>query len=180
VASRLSVLLLLLVALTSCSLPDASKSSASAAPLPSPMPSASHPAVAPAVDRDLSRTLAALTRIDACSLLDQAKAKAAGFAVGDRLRRTSPHECRIEHGTSWVRVELGVRDPLRFDSALRTVAGAKAYVRQDKDSCEVRLPVSFQYSISFYGAETADPGEGAARRLERLHGVGEGPGAACR
>ncbi|MFI7066272.1 hypothetical protein ACIBL3_35115 [Kribbella sp. NPDC050124] len=149
--SRLGLLSLLLVALIGCDSLAESGRSASPAPLPSPLPKAVHPPAAKPTDRDQARVIAGLTQVDACALLDPAKAKAPGFTVRDRIRRTDPHECRIEHGSAWVRAELGLADPFRYDSAVRTLAGAKAYVKRDQDSCQVTLPVSFERSVSFYG-----------------------------
>ncbi|MEV0285017.1 hypothetical protein AB0H36_12985 [Kribbella sp. NPDC050820] len=148
---RLGLLSVLLIALTGCVGLGGPDRSASPPPLPSPLPKAVHPPAAKPVDRDQARVLAALAQVDACALLDPAKAKAPGFTVGATIRRTDPHECRIEHSTAWVRAELGLADSFRFHSELRTLAGAKAYVKGDEDSCQVTLPVTFQRSVSFYG-----------------------------
>lgn len=147
--------------LTACNALDVPKAT------PTPVPTVSHPPAPVPVDRDRARLVAALTQVDSCALLDAAKAQAPGFTAADKLRRTSAHTCRIVNARGeWVRIELaaGSDRTLRFALETDTIGGAKVYrKRADSDSCEVEVPIAFEYSISIYS-----------------HLLGASPAALCR
>ncbi|WP_020385785.1 DUF3558 family protein [Kribbella catacumbae] len=141
--------------LTACNALDVPKAA------PTPTPTVSQPPVSAPADRDLARLVAALTQVDSCALLDAAKAQASGFTAADKLRRTSAHSCRIVNARGeWVRIELaaGGSRVTRFDKELGTIGGAKIYrERASDDTCEVEVPVAFDYSIRIFSQRVATP-----------------------
>ncbi|MEU0089311.1 hypothetical protein [Kribbella sp. NPDC006257] len=124
---------------------------------PSSLPSVAHPKAAVPKDRDLARVVSTLTGIDACRLLDPAKAPTLGKAQGRNqaiLRRASPHECQIEGRNAFVRAQLGDWSDWsrRFELEIGEIRGVRIYRQRFDNECTVWMPVSFVYSIRFFSS----------------------------
>lgn len=107
--------------------------------------------------RDQDAVLAALARLDPCSLVDPAKARAPGFAADLPTSQQAPHECSVERpgDTYELTVTSGVELPAseRYARTRMDLAGAVAYRLNDvgEGLCFVSLPVSDTHAIEFTG-----------------------------
>ncbi|MDX6279891.1 MAG: hypothetical protein QOH03_962 [Kribbellaceae bacterium] len=102
--------------------------------------------------------IAALTAVDACALLDPAKAEAPGFTATSSVRRTAPHACLVDNGKGEsVQLRLAVPSDryTRFDHPSMLIEGVKVYQDKHDDLCELELPVSFDQAINFSSHRTA-------------------------
>lgn len=94
-------------------------------------------------DRDNRAVLAALRRIDMCALLASA---AATDYPDKRLRAWQPFSCDM--GPVSV-TATGFPSEFRRPLPVRTYGGAKAYLENLADSCQVYFPVSFRLVLMF-------------------------------
>ncbi|MFC9688299.1 hypothetical protein ACFTSF_07130 [Kribbella sp. NPDC056951] len=178
--ARIVVVIALLV-VGSCSTGDAS----------SPGPKRS--VVPPNPDRDLDTVLAALSRIDACMLIDPARAEAPGFAAGQPFTQPSPSTCVVRNDRAGS-VQVDLLTPFlgyeRWRGRERLIfGGAVGYLLQN-GNCELVVPVSFQFAIKFADRGAQQPSKvkcgqvrafaaAAIPLLEKPAGSGAGRWDAC-
>ncbi|HEX6356018.1 hypothetical protein [Actinophytocola sp.] len=116
------------------------------APPPTTQSTENQPVARPK-DRDKDAVLAAVRQLDLCALLD--KAKTVGPFAGARPVARQPFECTLTGAAGLVTVTaIGIGHQNRIESAIRTIGGAKAYVKEG-GGCYVSLPVSFTTALEF-------------------------------
>lgn len=103
-------------------------------------------------DRDLGAVLAALSRIDPCTLIDPARAKAPGYAADKPSVQPFPSTC-VVRGDRVGSVQVDLLTPFlgydRWRGRERLILGkAVGYLLQN-GKCELVVPVSFQFAIKF-------------------------------
>lgn len=121
--------------------------------LPTPPTVTRPPAVVPQ-DRDPQAVLAALRQLDPCALVDPARAGVPGYPASLEPVPYSPHRCEVyrTYGDDEVEVILGAPfdEESRWNTAVVTIGGVKAYRSAHTDSCDLHIPVSFQLTIHFW------------------------------
>jgi hypothetical protein len=98
---------------------------------------ADRPEVVKPVDRDAEAVMAALRRVDLCSVVRELSGAA-------EVEQRDPFSCT---GSG---VSVGVVDlpaDRRLKMPVRDIGGAKAYVAQTSGDCVVYFPVSFEYAV---------------------------------
>ncbi|MFB6726016.1 hypothetical protein ACFCV3_37945 [Kribbella sp. NPDC056345] len=141
--ARIVVVMALLV-VGGCSTGDASS------------PGSKRSVVPPNPDRDLGTVLAALSRIDACLLVDPARAKVPGFAAGQPFAQSSPSTCVVRNDRAGsVQVDLLTPYLKRWLGSERLVLGGAVGYLLRSGNCELVVPVSFRFAIKFadHGAQ---------------------------
>ncbi|RZS40813.1 hypothetical protein EV193_103127 [Herbihabitans rhizosphaerae] len=114
-----------------------------------------HPKAEVPKDRDERAVMVALRQVDACALLDPAAAGSLGFTSKVKPWAQGPHRCMItkKKGDDEVTVRAGdkIDHARKYDDALLTLSGAKAYRNTDAtgDVCTVNVPVSFDVVVEF-------------------------------
>ncbi|WP_405059195.1 hypothetical protein OG474_41620 [Kribbella sp. NBC_01505] len=103
-------------------------------------------------DRELGTVLAALSRLDACMLIDPARAKAPGFAAGQPFTQPSPSTCTVRNNRAGS-VQVDLLTPYlgyeRWRGRERLVLGDAVGYLLSNGNCELVIPVSFRFAIKF-------------------------------
>lgn len=114
-----------------------------ATPAPTPV---HHPKAPIPRDRDPQAVIAALARLDPCSLIDPKTAHSSLFPATTPAIASGPHTCALKNSSAdLLVVSLGEQRQDTFDARPLLLAGSKAY--QSPAGCRLDLPVSFTKAI---------------------------------
>lgn len=108
-----------------------------------------HPPAEVPVDRDRAAVIAALRELDLCAVLESV----APDGTDVEASTSRPFSCALRVGEEFYALRVQVE---KFDSTdrlhlpVRDLGGAKAYVGDLADECQVSLPVSFRVAIVFH------------------------------
>ncbi|WP_460393522.1 hypothetical protein [Actinophytocola sediminis] len=91
----------------------------------------------------------ALRRVDLCAVLEAAMSATPAFPAAEP-GASEPLMCTLYGTPDLLTAKILIFGHLeRVNLPIRAIGGAKAYVREDHDSCTVYLPVSFGWAIQF-------------------------------
>jgi hypothetical protein len=108
------------------------------------------PAPEPPEDRDEDAVMTALRQLDLCAVLETAMTATPGLSGSAQPRAWQPFACVVQGQRDQITAK--VVSSIHGDRVVlptRTIAGAKAYLREGQDSCTEYLPVSFELAIEF-------------------------------